>query len=72
MTEYINECMDFPGVPVVENLPADAGETGSFPAPGRSHMLQANSPGHNYWAYTLESKSYNKISHHNEKPTHNN
>ena len=48
MTEYINECMDFPGGPVVENLPANAGETGSFPAPGRAHMLQANSPGHNY------------------------
>ena len=30
---------DFPGGPVVKNLPANAGDTGSIPGPGRSHML---------------------------------
>ena len=29
---------DFPGGAVVENLPANAGDTGSSPGPGRSHM----------------------------------
>ena len=28
----------FPGVPVVESLPASAGDTGSIPGPGRSHL----------------------------------
>ena len=28
----------FPGGAVVESLPADAGDTGSCPGPGRSHM----------------------------------
>jgi len=40
MTEYINECMDFPGGPVVENLPANAGQTGSFPAPGHAGVQE--------------------------------
>ena len=30
--------MDFPGGPVVENPPAKAGETGSIPGLGRSHI----------------------------------
>ena len=29
---------DFPGGSVVKNLPANAGDTGSSPGPGRSHM----------------------------------
>ena len=29
----------FPGGAVVENLPANAGDTGSSPGLGRSHML---------------------------------
>ena len=29
---------DFPGGAVVKNLPANAGDTGSMPGPGRSHM----------------------------------
>ena len=29
---------DFPGGPVVENPPANAGDMGLIPAPGRSHM----------------------------------
>ena len=32
----------FPGGVVVENLPANAGDTGSSPGLGRSHMPQSN------------------------------
>ena len=32
----------FPGGAVVENLPADAGDTGSSPGLGRSHMPRSN------------------------------
>ncbi|KAJ8794078.1 hypothetical protein J1605_019070 [Eschrichtius robustus] len=32
----------FPGGAVVENLPASAGDTGSSPGLGRSHMLRSN------------------------------
>ena len=32
----------FPGGTVVENLPANAGDTGSIPGLGRSHMLRSN------------------------------
>ena len=35
-------CLGFPGGPVVKNLPANAGDMGSIPAPGRSHMLQSS------------------------------
>ena len=34
--------LDFPGGAVVKNLPAIAGDTGSSPGPGRSHMLWSN------------------------------
>ena len=33
---------DFPGGTVDENLPANAGDTGSTPGPGRAHMSQNN------------------------------
>ena len=33
---------DFPGGTVVKNLPANAGDTGSIPGPGRSHMPRSN------------------------------
>ena len=33
---------DFSGVPVVKNLPANAGDMGLIPGLGRSHMLQSN------------------------------
>ena len=33
---------DFPGGAVVKNLPANAGDMGSSPGPGRSHMPQSN------------------------------
>ena len=32
----------FPGGSVDKNLPANAGDTGSIPGPGRSHMLRSN------------------------------
>ena len=32
------ELGDFPGGPVVENPPCNAGDMGSIPSPGRSHM----------------------------------
>ena len=33
---------DFPGGPVVQNPPADAGDIGSIPGPGRFHLLWDN------------------------------
>ena len=33
---------DFPGGTVVKNPPTNAGDTGSSPGPGRSHMLWSN------------------------------
>ena len=32
----------FPGGALVKNLPASAGDTGSSPGPGRSHMPRSN------------------------------
>ena len=32
----------FPGGEVVKNPPANAGDTGSSPGPGRSHIPQSN------------------------------
>ena len=37
-----NALKGFPGGAVVENLPANAGDTGSSPGPGRSHMPRSN------------------------------
>ena len=41
--EIINSSIirDFPGGSVVKNLPANAGDTGSSPGLGRSHMLRS-------------------------------
>ena len=40
---------DFPGGPVVKNLLANAGDTGSIPGLGRFHMLRGTkSVCHNY------------------------
>ena len=33
---------DFPGGAVVKNPPANAGDTGLIPGPGRSHILRSN------------------------------
>ena len=37
-----NDKQDFPGGSVVKNLPANAGDTGSIPGLGRSHMPWSN------------------------------
>ena len=37
-----NKITGFPGGAVVENLPANAGDTGSSPGLGRSHMPQSS------------------------------
>ena len=34
--------VDFPGGTAVKNPPANAGDTGSIPGPGISHMLQSD------------------------------
>ena len=34
--------LGFPGGAVVKNLPANAGDTGSSPGPGRSHMPRSS------------------------------
>ena len=58
--------LGFPGGPVVGNLPASAGDTGSSPGPGRSHMSWSNcvpqlprAALHNCWACALEPVSHN-------------
>ena len=38
----IKKSRDFPGGTVVKNAPANAGDTGSRPGPGRYHMPQSN------------------------------
>ena len=38
----VTEKSGFPGGAVVENLPANAGDTGSSPGLGGSHMLRSN------------------------------
>ena len=37
-----SQIWDFPGGTVVKNPPANAGDTGSSPSLGRSHMLRSN------------------------------
>ena len=76
----------FPGGAVFENLPANAGDTGSSPGPGGSHMTQSS------WACVPQLPSLNsgarepqllrptclqpvlcnKRSHRDEKPAHQN
>ena len=41
MFTFIRNCWGFPGGAVVENLPANAGDMGSSPGLGRSHMPQS-------------------------------
>ena len=38
----INDVEDFPGGAVVRNPPANAGDVGSSPGLGKSHMSQSN------------------------------
>ena len=39
---YKANILDFPGGTVDKNPPANAGDTGSIPGPGRPHILQRN------------------------------
>ena len=41
-TAVIKILQDFPGGAVVKNPPANAGDMGSIPGPGRSHMPWSN------------------------------
>ena len=36
------QILDLPGDPMVKNLPANAGNMGSIPAPGRFHTPRGN------------------------------
>ena len=84
---YLKRLMgDFPRGTVVKNLPASAGDTGSSPGPGRSHMPQSNrsrvpqllslrSRAHKpqlLKPICLEPVLHNKRSHCSEKPAHRN
>ena len=40
--QYLKAARGFPGGTVVKNPPANAGDTGSSPGPGRFHMLPSN------------------------------
>ena len=80
-----NKRQGFPDGSVEKILPASAGDVGSIPGPGRSHVPRSNSPiWHNYLACALESRHHNcsacmpepvihnERSHCSEKPTHRN
>ena len=57
--------LDFPGGPMVDNLPANAGDTGSDPWSGKiPHALRQLSP------CTLQPMLYNSRNHGNGKPEH--
>ena len=61
-----------PGGPVVKNPPANAGDTGSIPNPGRFHMLWGNEVGTLQLLKPTCSRALlcNKGSQCNEKPMH--
>ena len=49
--EKESEKRDFPRGALVKKPPANAGDTGSSPGTGRSHMRQSNrAASHNYWS----------------------
>ena len=59
-----------PGSPMVKNLPANAGDTGSVPALGWCHMPRGTkSVHHGYGACALEPTSCNYLSSRNLKGT---
>ena len=70
----IKTTRDFPSGPMVNNLPANAGDTGSIPCLGRPPCCGATNPTHhtNWSPRALELMLCNKRSHHNEKPMHPN
>ena len=71
MAKIKNSKKGFPGGAVVENLPANAGDTGSSPGLGRSHMPRSMGP----WATIteparLEPVLRNKRGRDGERPAH--
>ena len=82
----LNSLRDFPGGAVVKNPPANAGDMGLSPSPGRSHIPQSNQA-RAPQLLSLRSRTHkpqllkppclepvlcHKRSHRNEKPTHHN
>ena len=64
---------DFPGGPGVKNPPANVGDTGLTPGPGRSHIPWVTKPVYySYWARALGPVLHNKRSQCNKKPTNRN
>ena len=76
---------DFPGGKAVKNPPANAGDTGSSPGPGRSHIPQSNyacapqllslcsrAREPQLLKLVLLEPMLHKRSHRNEKPVHHN
>ena len=68
----ISYLSDFPRGPVVKNPPANAGDMGSIPGPGRFHMMWSNYAHEPLLLEPVcpEPAFCNKRSHHNEKPAH--
>ena len=62
----------FPDGPVVKNPPCNAGDTGSIPGPGRSHMPQGNEASDCSYQRpsALQPRLCNQRSHCSEKPGH--
>ena len=59
-----NQNWGFPGGAVVKNPPANAGDMGLSPGPGRSTCRRAIKPRcHNYWVFALEPASHNYWAH---------
>ena len=86
ISQFKKRKRDFPGGAVVKNPPANAGDTGPSPGPGRSHMPR-NNEARAPQLLSLPSRAceppllkpaclepilHNKRSHHNEKPVHPN
>ena len=58
---------------MVRNPPANAGDMGLIPDPGRPHIGRASKlVCHNCGVYALESVLHNKRSRPNEEPVHHN
>ena len=60
------KCQDFSGGPVVENPPANAGDMGSIPGPGRSHMPWGN------WAHGPQLSPHSRARAEQEEKPHRN
>ena len=72
ITSLRSKLQGFPGGAVVESPPADAGDTGSCPCPGRSHMPQSGWA-HEPWPLRLCVRSLllrNGRGHNSERPAY--